>query len=191
MNFQMRGVPANTVWKDLKLQAKETFIRDVARSLLALFKIRFQKAGSLYSASDASIRVGPLITTPFYRALDGEIRFPDQHPLDFSQFRGPFLQTSEFLSSAPKAELYLIKHRRDCVLRELGGHQNRLDLGERVLEKVVRLAEMYPGNLPVGTVFPADESQSFSLKLNDFRLSNIMVNSPKIIAEARSDCLSD
>jgi hypothetical protein len=187
----MKGVPANTVWEDLKLQAKETFIRDVARSLLALFKIRFQKAGSLYSTSGTSTRVGPLITTPFYRALDGMVRFPDQDPLDLSQFRGPFSQTSEFLSSAPKAELYVIKHRRDSVLRELDGDQARLDLGERVLEKVVRLAEIYPGNLLVGTSVSSDGRQPFSLKLNDFRLSNIMVNSLKIIAGARSDYLSD
>jgi len=176
----MKGVPANTVWKDLKLPAKEMFIRDVARSLLALFKIRFQQAGSLYSATGTSIRVGPLITTPFYRALDGVVRFPDRDPLDLSQFRGPFSQASQFLSSAPKAELYAIKHRRDSVLRELDGDQARLDLGERVIENVVRLAEMYPGNLLVGSSIPSDGSQSFSLKLNDFRLSNILVNSMRV-----------
>ena len=184
-------MPANTVWDDLKLEAKETFVRDVARSLLVLFKIRFQKAGSLYSASDTSIRVGPLITTPFYRAFDGKVRFPNQDPLDLSPFRGPFAQTSEFLSSAPKAELYVIKHRRNSVLRELGDDQARLDLGKRVLENVVILAETYPGNLPIRTSVSSDGDQPFSLKLNDFRLSNIMVDNMKITAEARADVSSD
>jgi hypothetical protein len=173
------------------LHAKETFIRDVAISLLALFKIRFQKAGSLHFTGGTSIKVGPLITTPFYRALDGEIRFPGMDPLDLSQFRGPFSQASEFLSSAPKAELYVIKHRRDNILRELDGDQARLELGERVLEKLVRLAEMYPGNFPIGTSLPSDGSQSFSLKLNDFRLSNIMVSSLEVITKRYSDSSSD
>jgi hypothetical protein len=150
--------------------------RDIARFLLMLFGLRFSEAGSLYAVESFDVQVGPLISTPFYRAADGEVRFPDAGPLDLSQFRGPFSNASEYLASAPKAELHVIKHRRSYVLQECGGDEARLTLAEGVLEKAIRLTSIYPGDISLGASPISNGSPSFSLKLTDFRLGNIMVD---------------
>jgi hypothetical protein len=167
--LQIPGVPANTVWDTLPLHAKETLVRDVAKHLLSLFRLRFLKAGSLYISSSGSIEVGPIVSTPFFRALDGEVRFPEEPLLDLSQFRGPFTSVTEYLSAAPKTELFVLNAQRDAVLRDLD--ESKLSLGIRVLEKVLRLIEIYPGDMHI----VSEAERFFSLKLADFRLSNIMV----------------
>lgn len=113
--------------------------------------------------------MGPLVGTPFFRALEGEVRFPEEPPLDLSQFRGPFTSATEYLSAGPKTELFVLKAQRDAVLRNL--NESCLSLGMRVLEKVLRLIEIYPGNMHI----VSEAEQFFSLRLADFRLPNIMV----------------
>jgi hypothetical protein len=150
-------------------------VRDVAKSLLSLFRLRFSESGSLYPTNDGSLRIGPVVTSPFYHAFDGEVRFPNFGPLDLAEFRGSFTRTSQYVSSGPKVELYWIEQRREMVLQELGGDEERLYLGKRVLEKVVRLAEVYPGDIKIGLHPSCSSVQPFSLRLGDFRLPNLMV----------------
>jgi len=148
----------------------------VAIHLISLFNLRFSLAGSLYSPQ-GTVFVGPLVTTPFFHLLDGEARFPQSAPLDLTNFRGPFTRTTDLLSSSPKAELHVIKHRRsELLLQEFNGDEALLELGERVLEKVVQLIQAYPGELAIGpSSSSGDAALPFSMKLNDFRLENIMV----------------
>ncbi|KAF8517996.1 hypothetical protein BU17DRAFT_15141, partial [Hysterangium stoloniferum] len=87
---KIRGVPAYDVWNILTKGQKEKVVHDVAEYLLSIFNLRFFQAGSLYFTQGTSVQVGPLLTTPFYHAPDGEVRFPQSAPLNLSQFRGPF-----------------------------------------------------------------------------------------------------
>jgi len=165
------------VWNDLSLAAKETLVRETATSLLTLFQLRFSKAGSLYIGPWGEVDVGPIVSVPFFRMIDGEVRFPDSEALDMSQFRGPFDRTCEYLSSLARAESYVVDHRRDSLLEMLEGGEERLALGKRVLEKVTRLAEIYPGDIAIGlNHLISDAKQPFSLMLDDFRPANIMVS---------------
>lgn len=121
--------------------------------------------------------LGPLVTTPFFHAPDGEVRFPQSAPLDLTKLRGPFTRTTDLLSSSPKAELHVIKHRRSELLQEFKGGETLLELGKRVLEKVVQLVGVYPGEVDVGFSSGSNAARPFSIKLADFRLANIMVRS--------------
>ncbi|KAF8517995.1 hypothetical protein BU17DRAFT_49070, partial [Hysterangium stoloniferum] len=47
--------------------------------------------------------------------------------------------------------------------------------GERILKKAVQLAQVYPGELAIGSS-SGDFGYPFSIKLDDFRLSNIMID---------------
>jgi len=163
------------VWDVLKKEAKERLVHDVAVHLISLFRLRFSLAGSLFSPQ-GTVLLGPLVTTPFFHALDGEVRFPQSAPLDLTKFRGPFTRATDLLSSSPKAELHVIKHRRSELLQqEFKGDEALLELGKRVLEKAVRLVEVYPGELDVGLSSGGDAARPFSMKLDDFRLANVMV----------------
>lgn len=150
-------------------------MRDVAKALLLLFRLRFSQSGSLYPTNEGSLRIGPVVTSPFYHAFDGKARFPNASPLDLSRFRGPFTQASQYVSSGPKVELYMIEQRREEILQELGGDEECLNLGKRVLEKAVRLAEVYPGDISIGFQRSCPTIEPFSLRLDDFRLPNLMV----------------
>lgn len=164
------------MWDILKKEAKEKLVHDVAIHLVSLFRLRFSLAGSLFSPQ-GTVLFGPLVTTPFFHALDGEVRFPQSAPLDLTKFRGPFTRATDLLSSNPKAELHVIKHRRSELLQEFKGKgdETLLELGERVLEKVVQLVEVYPGELDFGLASSGNAAWPFSMKLDDFHLANIMV----------------
>ena len=162
------------MWDTLTTEAKERLVRDVAEYLLSLFKLRFSQAGSLCFAPGTAVEVGPLVTIPFFRAIDGEVRFPQSDPLDLSQFRGPFTRATDRISSSLRAERYVVEHRRAELLKEFEGDEARLDLGYRVLKKAIELAEVYPGEQLIGQS-ASDITHPFSIKLDDFRLANIMV----------------
>lgn len=143
-----------------------------------MFLLRFEQAGSLYySPTSEKFTVGPIISTPFYHALDGLVRIEDASLIStLNRFRGPFSTVSDYLSSFVKAELCVISQDPSTALLELGGNHERLNLGQQVLEKLSGLCEIYPGDTNVyeGVTTP---NHRFSLKLDDFRLSNIMVSS--------------
>ena len=155
-------------------EAKERLVRDVAEYLLPLFKLRSSQAGSLCFAPGTAVQVGPLVTTPFFRATDSEVRFPRSDPLNLSQFRGSFTRATDRISSSLRAERHVVEHRRTELLKEFNGDGTRVDLGDRVLKKAIELAEVYPGEQGVGQS-ASDITHPFSIKLDDFRLTNIMV----------------
>jgi hypothetical protein len=148
----------------------------VAEALLALFRLRFSQAGLLYMGDNTTFEVGPVVARPFFQMIDREHRFPSSDPLNLSCFRGPFGRTSDYLSRLVETESYIVKQRRDTILEQLNGDEGRLTLAERVLDKAAHLAKVYPGDIPVG-LDPSisDADKPFSLRLDDFRLSNILV----------------
>lgn len=176
--YKVSGVPADSVLESLSRDAVKRLITEVAMYSREIFSLRFDYAGSLYHTSTSNkIFVGPIISTPFYRALDGFVRI-DNAPLlsALSHFRGPFATVSDYLSSWIRAELYILSKNPSTLLSELDGNRERLQQGQRVLEKLKELCAIYPGDIPVyeGATTPV---QRFSLKFDDFRLSNIMVSS--------------
>jgi hypothetical protein len=175
---KVSGVPADSVLESLSLDSVKRLIMEVATYSYEMFSHRFEQAGSLYRSSTSDkFFVGPIISTPFYRALDGVVRIDNASLLSaLSHFRGPFGTVSDYLSSWIRAELYILSQNPSTLLAELDGDRERLRRGQQVLEKVEELCAIYPGDIPVyeGATTPA---QHFSLKLDDFRLSNIMVKS--------------
>jgi hypothetical protein len=175
---KVSGVPADSVLESLSRDAVKRLIAEVATYQYEMFLLRFEQAGSLYhSSTPNTFSVGPIISTPFYRALDGFVRIDDPSLLSaLNRFRGPFDTVSDYLSSWVRAELYILSHDPSTLLSELDGNHERFQRGQRVLEKLTELCKIYPGDISVyeGTTTPM---QRFSLKLDDFRLSNIMVSS--------------
>jgi len=181
--MKVPGVPANTQWDTLPMSVKERVVSQVAQCLEAMFALRFERAGSLYlSSSRHEVYVGPIVSTPFFRAIDGVVRIPDavlQLSTQLSQYRGPFSSTIDYLQSFLHAELHVLSHYRPTVLSELEEADaqeadTRLETGERVLRKALELCTIYPGNDPAGGPITTP-TKPFSLRLDDFRLSNIMV----------------
>jgi hypothetical protein len=167
-------VPADSVLETLPRDVVKRLIAEVATYSHEMFSLRFEQAGSLYhSSTPDNFFVGPIISTPFYRALDGFVRIDNASLLSaLNRFRGPFGTVS--VSSWIRAELYILSQNPSTLLSGLDGNRERLQRGQRVLEKLKELCEIYPGDKSVygDATTPV---QRFSLKLGDFRLSNIMV----------------
>jgi hypothetical protein len=180
---KIKGTPASHNWENLSEEVKKIVVSQIARYFLEIFSLRFESAGSLYlSPLSPLFLVGPIISTPFYRALDGVVRVPDA-PIsnNVDPNRGPFSTVTEYLSSNLRAELEFISNHRSVVLSELQEcdptqlAESRLELGERVMRKAIELCSVYPGDtlIPPNITTP---QRPFSLKLDDFRLSNVMIN---------------
>jgi hypothetical protein len=77
-----------------------------------MFSHRFEQAGTLYRSSTSDkFFVGPIISAPFYRALDGFVRIDDASLLSaLSHSRSPFGIVSDYPSSwiQVRAELYIL-----------------------------------------------------------------------------------
>ncbi|KAJ3743723.1 hypothetical protein DFH05DRAFT_1497352 [Lentinula detonsa] len=179
---KVAGTPASDVWDTLSFEKKEVVVSEVAEHIIQLFHLRFKTAGSLYRTAglNQDFTVGPIISVPFYRALDGFVRFPHSPISDpgIMKFRGPFSDTSSYLQSFLKVELHIIcdQHLRQLVLeQELNGDESRLEHGTRVLQKALQLASVYPGDICVSSPLSTPK-QPFSLRMDDFRLSNIMID---------------
>lgn len=182
---KVSGVPASDKWEKLSEIVKGRVVSQIADHLMAMFALRFDRAGSLYlsSLSGSDITVGPIVSTPFYRALDGFVRVPDTDATSFPElfcFRGPFSNTSDYLQSSLRAELHFLSHHRSIALSELDGEDekaaiSRLEQGQRVLRKAFELCAIYPGDIQIHQQTTAP-TKLFSLRLDDFRLSNIMID---------------
>ncbi|KAF8602765.1 hypothetical protein BDV93DRAFT_494428 [Ceratobasidium sp. AG-I] len=181
---KVRGITASDVWEQLDLEKKNVVVSQIAGYLVALFKHRFATGGSLYISSQnpSEITVGPIVIPSFYRALDGELRVPSNEWPTFqqeqAQFRGPFSSVTNYLLCAVKAELNFVKlHRPLSIL----GHpyvpvtgEAAVAKGEAVLLKALELYPLFPGNMPVYSPMSSPD-KPFSICLDDFGLSNIMV----------------
>jgi len=88
--------------------------------------------------------------------------------------------TTGYLQSFLRAELHFLSHHRSIALSELDAEDEqaalrRLDQGERVIQKALELCSIYPGDIQIlGQM--STSTKPFSLKLDDFRLSNIMID---------------
>ena len=153
---------------------------------MALFRHRFTTGGSLYISSQnpSDITVGPIIIPSFYRALDGELRVPSDEWPSFqrkqAQFRGPFNSVTDYLLCAVKAELNFVKLYRPLSIPShpygpVTG-EAAVAKGEAVLLKALDLYPVFPGDMPVYSPISSPD-KPFSIYLDDFRLSNIMVRS--------------
>jgi hypothetical protein len=101
--LKLPGVSASNVWESLAMNLKERAVLQVAEYLMAMLALRFETAGSLYISSDEVV-VGPIISKPSYRALDGVARLPQGLSPDDTH-RGPFSTTTEYLQSFIHPEL--------------------------------------------------------------------------------------
>ena len=159
------------------MNVKERVVLEVAEHPMSMFSLRFETVGSLYISSDEFV-VGPIVSTPFYHAIDGVVRLPQGFSPDATH-RGPFSTITEYLQSSIHAELQFISQHRSIALQEFGGENEELaihylEAGQRILRKTLDLCAFYPGDVQIHE--PGNPSpKPFSLRLDDFRLSNIMV----------------
>lgn len=159
----MPGKTAAELWPTLSLKAKCIIVNQIGLHFCALFQCRFSQAGSLYQTPSGDFYVGPIVSTPFYRALDGLVRFPTNPP-DLQRFRGPFDCSTAYLRSSIEAELACLQSNRAEVLLELDGDEEKLKEGRTNMIAALALCNAYP------------KSETFSFCLDDFRLSNIIVS---------------
>ncbi|KAJ4501000.1 hypothetical protein C8R41DRAFT_749818 [Lentinula lateritia] len=174
------GVPASAVWDTLPFEKKQVVVAEVAECILQLFHLRFDTGGSLYhepGSSANSFIVGPVVSTPFYRALDGVVRFPNQSIApDLRRYRGPFLSPTSYVRSPLETELHVLRVqnlRRHVLEHELDGNEECLEQGIRVLEKAVQLASIYPGDICISsplTRLQGSRSRSVWM-ISDFQMS--------------------
>ncbi|KAJ7151216.1 hypothetical protein C8R46DRAFT_1008055 [Mycena filopes] len=171
---KIEGRPASDVWDTLDFEKKRVMVSEVAHHLTQLFRLRFNTAGSLYHGPDGkTVVVGPIVSTPFYAALDGVTRLPQA--VDLAEYRGPFDTASSYMASFLKAELHVIQHHREHILEhEFNGEEETLERGIEVLNNAVQLCLVYPGDKCISEPLTSP-GQPFSLRMDDFRLSNIMV----------------
>ncbi|KAK7055388.1 kinase-like protein [Favolaschia claudopus] len=173
---KISGVSASDVWDTLSLESKKVTVSEVADHIIQLFRLRFDAGGSLYNDTDGNRVVGPIISIPFYRALDGYIRFDQPVDITLASYRGPFRTATAYMRSSLDAELRLVEDQREHILEyELEGDEKRLEQGRRALTKAVKLCAVYPGDVCVSEPLTSPD-KSFSLRMDDFRLSNIMIN---------------
>jgi hypothetical protein len=183
--FKVPGFPASEKWETLPTAVKERVVSQVADHVMAMFALRFDRAGSLYlsSTSESGFVVGPIVSLPFYRALDGCVRVPDAGTTPYTselfRLRGPFSNTSDYLQSFARAELHFLSHHHSIALSALDEDDdqvavNHLENAERALQKGLKLCTIYPGDILIHEQTTASK-EPFSLRLDDFRLSNIMV----------------
>ncbi|KAK7046622.1 kinase-like protein [Favolaschia claudopus] len=173
---KISGVSANSVWDTLPLELKQVMVSEIADFIVQLFRLRSDTAGSLYTDDDGKQVVGPIIATPFYRALDGWVRLDSSTYRELASLRGPFTTVTGYLRSFLEAELFLVREYRQRILEhELHGDEERLELGRTVLEKAVELCSLYPGEICVSEPLTSPE-HPFSIRLDDFRLSNMMID---------------
>jgi hypothetical protein len=169
------------------METKKQVISTLAEHLAGLFALRFEQSGSLYENDDGEINVGPIIGIAFYHARDGYQAHPDPTVIDdLGKYRGPFKTTTDYLRSPLEAELSLVAHTLSsdsssstesidfCDTSSISSISDTLNRGTEVIQKALELCAVYPGDKPVVSSATAD--MPFALKLDDLRLSNIMVN---------------
>ena len=166
----------------MPIAVKLNVAKQVAEHLARLFALRFKRAGSLYFHPDensGSFTVGPIVSLPFYRMVDGVVDHPDMPPdvqAALTDLRGPFDSASEYMSSYLRAELLKIDRLRQTVLRSISSDDptTTLERAQRVIQLAVKLCDSYPGDCFVPSPICTPD-QPFTLMLDDFRLVNVLV----------------
>jgi hypothetical protein len=97
----MTECPALDIWDNLAWEAKEKVVAQVAHHVMNIFELRSTMAGSLYLSFNEQYIVGPMIVDPnYFKVIDGKPVYTNasvqQSP---HRFRGPFSNTSDWLSS--------------------------------------------------------------------------------------------
>ena len=170
------------MWDNITQDIKTTVVIQVAKYLMEIFRLRFTSMGSLYWTPERNdFHVGPIISIPYYRALDGRVRIvEDTVSRNTHPNRGPFSTVSDYLSNHIRTELSFISDHHSIVLSEVARGddtmaESRLKDGVRTLEKAVELCSVYPGELSILKSIKTLDTP-FSIKLDDFSLNNIMVS---------------
>jgi hypothetical protein len=154
-----------------------------------LFNVRFEKAGSLYERraeknhSSFSFCVGPIVSTAFYRSIEGFVEYPDmssQTRNALQNLRGPFIHTGEYLASSLRALLLKVsRHRAETLLMFDAENPNKaisvLEKSTRIINKAIELCYVYPGDLLVHGPLTTP-LEPFTFKFEDFRLVNFLVS---------------
>jgi len=164
-------------------------VSDIARYILEMSSHRFAAGGSLYRSPETGVyTVGPIIATPYYRALDGEVRVTGtpRDERNLNPNRGPYSSTTEYLQATLKAELDFISAHRAIALSWTEGDASRLELGIRAMTKALELCSLYPGDRPIPEGLSAPHTP-FSFRLDDLRLSNIMVRTPNLSSDVQPE----
>jgi hypothetical protein len=211
----MPGAAASEVWQTLAGDIKEKVVIQVAEHLASLFALRFNKAGSLYCISSpgcsdrtadeaGKFEVGPIVSIPFYRSLDGshddpstDLHVPGSYlTTELHSLRGPFTNTGDFLAHYFRALSFKIEKYPGETLQALMDDSEVETLSEdtvaqlhlkrewaqgiiqkarSVLKKAMKLCDYYSDDPPVGPDIPPPSELPFTLCLDDFRLNNILV----------------
>jgi hypothetical protein len=119
--------PCPDDWDDLSLSTKEHVITQVTCHLMSIFELRFAHTGSLYQSSNGSYTVGPIMHAKYFKTIDGMPVYTDarvQHALH--QFRGPFSDTADWLSSPMKAEIFALSSTPSPSPLCVGGHHHMI-----------------------------------------------------------------
>ncbi|KAI6156163.1 hypothetical protein EDD17DRAFT_1627753, partial [Pisolithus thermaeus] len=173
---KMPGVSANMEWDTLLTSVKECTVLQVTEYLKAMFALCFDHAGSLYlsSPSNDNVYVRPIVSIPFFCTIDSVIHMPEADPpshTKLSQYCRPFSSTTKYLQSFLCTELHILP----ALFYDEEMAASQLELGECVLHKALKPCSIYLGNdQPGGPI--STPTQPFSLNLNNFWLSNIMIN---------------
>jgi hypothetical protein len=172
------GCPALDIWDNLAWEAKEKVVAQVARDLMSIFELQFTMAGSLYlsASSDQEYIVGPIVNPKYFKTIDGRpVHTNPSVQLSLHQFRGPFSNATDWLSSSIKAGMFALLHTPSPLPVLVGGHHPRdLSLTMKTMSRAVSLCSIYPGDHPVVDSRKVSE-RSFSFMFDDFSSSDIMV----------------
>ncbi|KAM4057440.1 phosphotransferase enzyme family protein [Hirsutella rhossiliensis] len=169
---------------------------DKAGSLYCVPSASKSSSSSVSSTASDGYEVGPIVTGPFFHSLDGILDYPttDLHTLPSSSstrlhsLRGPFTGAGDYLAhhlrallfkctEFPKETMRLLDD-EDKPKEEPDNEQKRetLQRAERALRKGIQLCAVYPGDASVYPGGPSTPEQPFTLRLDDFRLVNILID---------------
>src|SRR5258708_30445676 len=101
MDCQVPSVNLTSIYHDIPSLQKEALVTKIARWILDLYHLRFDKIGSLHSTEDQNtVTVGPISTDVWN--VDGRARIEE---ID----RGPWLTARDYFKACAQRELECLK----------------------------------------------------------------------------------
>jgi hypothetical protein len=142
--------PASQNWRSLSEEIKKTVARLHTSEMVAL---RFERAGSLYlTPLLPHFVVGPIISTPLYRALDGIVWIPDSADTcilpNVDPNKCPSSTVSECLSINLRAEVsgsHSLLIRKEHVFTAKQGRLVKAVQRDSIFSRVSLLTDAYAG----------------------------------------------